>query len=152
MKFECSMLLMFYWDNELISSNLASFSTAHIRQELKELHIILFELLSCNMLGNGILTPYLTHFRELNEKSVLNVMQKVKFYVLFVVLFNPNFGVLLHRTRAVPVLQTSLVLNSFFPPDLLNLVDCYFTLAIDSSQFITGGLQARAYVFPILVW
>ena len=99
------MLLTFYWDNELIFSNLASFSKAHLCQELKKLQIILFELLSCNMLGNGILTPYLTHFRKLNEKSVLNVMQKVKFYVLFVVLFNTNFGVLLHRTRAVPVLK-----------------------------------------------
>ena len=59
------------------------------------------------MLGNGILTPYLTHFRELNEKSVPNVIKKVKFYVLFVVLFDPNFGVLLHRTRAVPVLYSS---------------------------------------------
>ena len=99
------MLLMFYWNNELISSNLALFSTAHIRQKLKKLYIILFEILLCDMLGNGILTPYHTHFRELNEKSVPNVMQKVKFYVLFVILFYPNFGVLLHRTRAVPVLQ-----------------------------------------------
>ena len=91
---------------------MASFSIAHLCQELKELQIILFELLSCscNMLGNGILTAYLTHFRELNEKSVPNVMQKVKFYVLFAVLFNPNFGVLLHRTRAVPVLEFYLVL------------------------------------------
>ena len=99
------MLVMFYWDNELISSNLTIFSIAHLCQELKELQIILLELLSSNMLGNGILTPHLTHFRELKEKSVLNVMQKIKFYVLFVVLFNPNFGVLLHRTRAVPVLN-----------------------------------------------
>ena len=98
------MLLMFYWNNELISSNLASFSIAHLCQELKELQIILFELLSCNMLGNGILTPYRTHFRESKEKSVPNIMQKVIFYVLFVVLFSLNIGVQLHRTRAVPVL------------------------------------------------
>ena len=98
------MLVMFYWDNELISLNLTIFSIAHLCQELKELQIILFELFSYNMLGNGILTPYITHFRELNEKSVPNVMQKIEFYVLFVVLFTPNFGVLLHRTRAVPVL------------------------------------------------
>ena len=99
------MLLMFYWNNELISSNLASFSIAHLCQEPKKLQIMLFQLLSYNVLENGILTPFLRHFRELNEKSVPKVMQRVKFYVLFVVLFHPNFGVLLHRTRAVPVLH-----------------------------------------------
>ena len=57
------------------------------------------------MLGNGILTPYLAHFRDLKEKSAPNIMQKVKFYVQFDVLFNPNYDVLLHRTRAVPVLK-----------------------------------------------
>ena len=116
------MLVMFYWDNELISSNLTIFSIAHLCQELKELQIILLELLSSNMLGNGILTPYLTHFRELNEKSVPNVMQKVRFYVLFVVLFNPNFGVLLHRTRAVPVLKLDLSIINYKLYSILNIM------------------------------
>ena len=47
------------------------------------------------------------------KKSVPKVMQRVKFYVLFVVLFNPNFGVLLHRTRAVPEVKTLVVCSSF---------------------------------------
>ena len=109
------MLLMFYWNNELISSNLASFSIAHLCQELKELQIMLFQLLSCNMLENGIVTPFLRHFRELNEKSVPKVMQRVKFYVLFVVLFNPIFGVLLNRTRAVPVLHLLVTATAGMP-------------------------------------
>ena len=82
-RFWCSMLLMFYWDNEEKSSNLAYFSIGHLCQEMKELQIILFESFSCDMPGNGILTPCSKPFMDFNQKCVPNVMEKSNFIYYF---------------------------------------------------------------------
>ena len=49
-------------------------------------------------------------------------MEMSNFIYYFFVLFDPNFGVLLHRTRAVPVLKLDLSIINYKLYSILNIM------------------------------